>query len=307
MISLLLIKQIAELFLIILMGFILVRTHLLKPEDSKSLSIVVLYLILPCVIINAFSVKYTESIRNGLILAFVVAVLIHIALLILVKVLEKIFHLDAVEKASIIYSNSANLIIPIITSVLGVQWVIYSSAFLSVQLVLMWTHGRMVLCEEKKVELKKIFLNINMISIFFGILIFTTKIQLPDIIMETMKSVSVTIGPISMVVAGMLIGNMSLKQVFAYKRIYMVTFLKMIVCPAMVVLLLKFGGMTTLLPDGRMILLISLLATITPSASTITQMAQIYGKNAEYASVINVVTTIICIVTMPIMVWLYQI
>ncbi|KOA19649.1 membrane transport protein [Clostridium homopropionicum DSM 5847] len=307
MISLLLVKQIAELFLIILMGFILVRTHLLKPEDSKSLSIVVLYLILPCVIINAFSVKYTESIRNGLILAFVAAVLIHISLLILVKVLEKIFHLDAVEKASIIYSNSANLIIPIITSVLGAQWVIYSSAFLSVQLVLMWTHGRMVLCEEKKIEIKKILLNINMISIFFGILIFATKIQLPDIIMETMKSVSVTIGPISMVVVGMLIGNMSLKQVFAYKRIYMITFLKMIVCPAMVVLLLKFGGMTALLPDGKMILLISLLATITPSASTITQMAQIYGKNAEYASVINVVTTIICIVTMPIMVWLYQI
>lgn len=307
MISLLLVKQIAGLFLIILMGFILVRTDLLKPEDSKSLSIVVLYLILPCVIINAFSVKYTENIRNGLILALVAAVLIHIALLILIKVLEKIFHLDAVEKASIIYSNSANLIIPLIVSVLGAQWVIYSSAFLSVQLVLMWTHGRMVLCEEKKVEFKKILLNINMISILFGILIFAAKIQLPNIIMETMKSVSVTIGPISMVIVGMLIGNISLKQVFAYKRIYMVTFLKMIVCPAMVVLLLKFSGMATLLPDGNMILLISLLATITPSASTITQMAQIYGKNAEYASVINVVTTIICIVTMPIMVWLYQI
>lgn len=289
------------------MGFILVRTDLLKPEDSKSLSIVVLYLILPCVIINAFSVKYTENIRNGLILALVAAVLIHIALLILIKVLEKIFHLDAVEKASIIYSNSANLIIPLIVSVLGAQWVIYSSAFLSVQLVLMWTHGRMVLCEEKKVEFKKILLNINMISILFGILIFAAKIQLPNIIMETMKSVSVTIGPISMVIVGMLIGNISLKQVFAYKRIYMVTFLKMIVCPAMVVLLLKFSGMATLLPDGNMILLISLLATITPSASTITQMAQIYGKNAEYASVINVVTTVICIVTMPIMVWLYQI
>lgn len=289
------------------MGFILVRTHLLKPEDSKSLTIVVLYLILPCVIINAFSVKYTENIRNGLILALVAAVLIHIALLILVKVLEKIFHLDAVEKASIIYSNSANLIIPLIVSVLGAQWVIYSSAFLSVQLVLMWTHGRMVLCEEKKIEFKKILLNINMISILFGILIFAAKMQLPNIIMETMKSVSVTIGPISMVIVGMLIGNMSLKQVFAYKRIYMVTFLKMIVCPAMVVLLLKFSGMATLLPDGNMILLISLLATITPSASTITQMAQIYGENAEYASVINVVTTIICIVTMPIMVWLYQI
>lgn len=56
-----------------------------------------------------------------------------------------------------------------------------------------------------------------------------------------------------------------------------------------------------------MILLISLLATITPSASAITQMAQIYGKNGEYASAINVVTTIVCIITMPIMVWLYQV
>lgn len=306
MISLLLVKQIAQLFLVMLMGFILVRTHLLKPEESKSLSIVVLYLIMPCVIINAFQVKYTESIRNGLILAFAAAVLIHIALLILVKVLEKIFHLDAVEKSSIMYSNSGNLIIPIVTSVLGYEWVIYSSAFLSVQLVLMWTHGRMVLCEERKIDFKKILLNINMISIFFGILIFATRIQLPNILTETMKSVSVTIGPISMIVTGMLIGKMTLKQVFAYKRIYLITFLKMIVCPAVIILLLKFRGMTTLLPNGKMILMISLLATITPSASTITQMAQIYGKNAEYASVINVVTTIICIATMPIMIWLYQ-
>ena len=307
MISILLMKQIIELFLVMLMGFILVKTHLLKAQDSKSLSIVVIYLVMPCVIINAFQVKYTESILNGLLLAFMAAILIHIALLILVKILEKIFHLDAVEKASLIYSNAGNLIIPIVTSVLGKEWVIYSSAFISVQLFLLWTHGRMVLCEERKIDFKKIFLNVNMISIFIGILFFITRIQLPDIITGTMKSVSATLGPISMVIAGMLIGNMSFKQIFAYKRIYLITFLKMIVCPAIIVLLLKYGGMATLLPEGKTILLISLLATTTPSASTITQMAQIYEKNAEYAIVINVVTTIICIVTMPIMVWLYQI
>jgi malate permease and related proteins len=306
-ISILLAKQIAELFLILIMGFILVKTRLLKAEESKTLSVVALYLVIPCVIINAFQVKYTESIRNGLILALVAAVLIHIILLISVKLLEKIFHLDAVEKASIMYSNSGNLIIPIVTSVLGKEWVIYSSAFLSVQLVLLWTHGRMVLCEERKIDLKKILLNVNMISVFIGILIFATRIQLPGIITGTMKSVSVTIGPIAMVVAGMLIGNMSFKKVFSYKRIYLITLLKMIICPAVVVLLLKYSGLAALLPDGKTILLISLFATITPSASTITQMAQIYEKNAEYASVINAATTIICIVTMPIMVWLYQI
>ena len=44
----------------------------------------------------------------------------------------------------------------------------------------------------------------------------------------------------------------------------------------------------------------------TPSASTLTQMAQVYGKDADYASAINVVTTLLCIVTMPLMVALYQ-
>ncbi len=307
MIILLLIKQIAELFLVMFMGFILVKTHLLKAEESKTLSTVALYLIMPCVIINAFQIKYTESIRNGLILAFVAAVLIHIVLLILIKILGRIFNLDAVEKASMIYSNAGNLIIPIVTSILGKEWVIYSSAFISVQLFLLWTHGKMMLCEERKVDLKKILLNINMITIFLGILFFVTRFQLPDIIIKTMESVSGMLGPISMIIMGMLIGNMSFKQIFAYKRIYIVTFLKMIVCPFIILLLLKYGGMANLLSDGKVILLISLLATITPSASAVTQMAQIYGKNEEYASVINAITTIICIITMPIMVWLYQI
>ncbi|WP_411682191.1 hypothetical protein [Clostridium thailandense] len=98
----------------------------------------------------------------------------------------------------------------------GKEWVIYSSAFISVQLILLWNHGRMMLCEERKIDLKRIFLNINIITIFFGILLFVTRLQLPDIIIKTLESVSVMIGPISIVVVGMLIGNMSFKQIFAY-------------------------------------------------------------------------------------------
>ncbi|QJC88181.1 Malate permease [Bacillus subtilis] len=33
---------------------------------------------MPCLIINAFQIKYTDSIRNGLILAFAAAILIHL-------------------------------------------------------------------------------------------------------------------------------------------------------------------------------------------------------------------------------------
>ena len=56
-ISILLMKQILELFLMIFMGYVIVKTGLLKDEDSKVISKIVLYLIIPCVIINAFQVS----------------------------------------------------------------------------------------------------------------------------------------------------------------------------------------------------------------------------------------------------------
>lgn len=60
-ISILLMEQIFELFLMILMGFIIVKVGIVKEEDSKVLSKIVLYLIIPCVIINAFQVDYTKK------------------------------------------------------------------------------------------------------------------------------------------------------------------------------------------------------------------------------------------------------
>jgi predicted permease len=44
----------------------------------------------------------------------------------------------------------------------------------------------------------------------------------------------------------------------------------------------------------------------TPAATTLTQFAQVFEKDARYACAINVVTTILCIATIPVMVALYQ-
>ena len=62
---------------------------------------------------------------------------------------SKVLKLDGVEETSLIYSNAGNLIIPIVTAILGKEWVIYTSAFLSVQLFLLWSHAKMKLCGEK--------------------------------------------------------------------------------------------------------------------------------------------------------------
>ena len=306
MIALILAKKILSLFLIMGMGVILVKTKLLKSQDSKVLSLIMLYVIQPCVIISAFQVDYTPQIRDGLIMAVLAAVIMHIMLIAAASLFGRLLSWDPVEKCTAIYSNAANLIIPIVTAMLGKEYVIYTSAFLCVQIILLWSHCKMTLCGEKKIDVKKILTNVNMISIGIGIVLFFLRISLPALIEDTFDSVSAMVGPSGMLVTGMLIANMDLKKLLSYKRLPMMVLFRLILFPGMNILVLKLIGLARMVPDGQTILMISCLATMTPSASTITQMAQIYDKDADYASALNVATTLLCILSMPLMILFYQ-
>ena len=100
-ISILLMKQILELFLMIFMGYVIVKTGLLKDEDSKVISKIVLYLIIPCVIINAFQVEYTDDKVKGLFLALVASVLLQEMQFLKVLVNGIVNHMNEVETTSI--------------------------------------------------------------------------------------------------------------------------------------------------------------------------------------------------------------
>ena len=304
-ISFLLFKQIAQFFIMIIMGYTLVKLKIVKSEDSKVLSMVCLYLIMPCVIINSFLIEFTPEKLKGLGLAVGVAIVIHFVAWVFIRILGKVLNFNPVEKASVMYSNAANMVIPVVMSVLGDEWVLYSSAFVSVQLVLLWTHCKSMLSNEKGFELKKIYTNINLIAIFIGILLFITKIHIPSVLQGTLKSVGGTVAPISMIITGMIMAGAELKKVFSNGRIYLVLFFRMIFFPFIVFMIIYFTGITKVIDNGAMILLVTFIATITPTASSITQMAQVYGNNEQYAGAINIMTTIVSIVTMPIIVALY--
>ena len=121
-ISLLLMQQIAQLFLILLMGYAVVKTGLLKASDSKVLSVVFVYLVMPCVVLNAFQIKDTLEIRTGLLYSMGIAVGMHVVFLLLNALFRKALKLDAVEQVNVIYSNAAALVIPIVQALLGEEW-----------------------------------------------------------------------------------------------------------------------------------------------------------------------------------------
>ena len=304
--TLLLTKQIAELFIMILLGFILVKSSLLTKHDSKVLSTVALYIVTPCVIINAFQVQYSQDVKNGIILSFLAAIIVHIIYIVMARMLGKVYALNGVEKATVIYTNAGNLIIPLVQALLGKEWVVYTTGYILVSTIFIWTHGRMLICEETGFNVKELLKNVNVVASVIGILMFALKIQLPSLIIETMDSMSATIAPICMIVAGMLIAGMDVKDCLKNQRLYIITFLKMIVFPCFALILLKFTNLSSMAKNGDMILLISLLASVAPTAASVTQIAQIYDADSEYASAYYFITTMLCILTMPFFVWMYQ-
>lgn len=306
MITILLIEKICSLFLILILGFLTVRIGLLKSEDSRILSVIIVYIIIPCTILNAFLKPCTPESRQGLMLAFLAAIGVHLLWLLMITIFGKLLHLDPVEITSIMYPNAANLIIPIVISILGDDMVIYTTAFIAVQLLLIWSHGKTILCGEPSIDWKKVFTNINLIFVFLGLFLFFFPIPFPAVVLDSISSLSAMIGPCAMLITGMLIGGQNLKKALLQRRVWFITLMRLVVFPLPVLLLLKLALPHLSVPNASSILLITLLATTTPSANSVTQMAQVFGKDATLASIINVQSTILCILTMPIMVFLYQ-
>ena len=305
-ISILLAEQILAMFLTRAVGFGVVRAGLFKSEDSRIISIMVVYICNPCVVVHSFQIELTDDKIKGLMIAIGLSVVVHMVLIIGSEILSFIFHFNSIEKASIIYTNAGYLVIPLVGAVLGEEWVFYTTAFILVQTVLMWTHGVKLIGQEKELNIRKILCNPNVIAMIIGIALFALEIRLPTVVDSCVSGFGDMISPASMMVIGMVIGDVDLKWVSPQKRPYLICLLRLIVFPLIAVV--AFAGLerSGIHPDAEYILMIVLIATSAPAAAMITQLAQIYGKDSRYASVINVMSVIFCIITMPVMVLSFE-
>lgn len=304
-ISILLIQKIASMFLMMFMGLLLVKLKILKSTSSEVLSKLTLYIIIPCALIDGMHIERTPDRVSGLLLALFAAVLVHIVIIPVVRLLCRPMKLSRVEEGASIFSNGGGLIMPIVAYCLGSEWVIYVSAFMLTQLVLNWTYTRIRFSGEKKIEWKKILLNSNIIVAAVGLIIFFGNIRLPRILAETISSFSLAVGPFTMLCLGMLLAEVEFKELYN-KRVFLVCFLRLVLLPLIVVLLFTITGLTKIHPQAESILLISLLSASAPVGTTIMQMAQLFDREASYAGVLTTTSVLLCIFTMPIITSLYQ-
>ena len=68
---------------------------------------------------------------------------------------------------------------PIVQALLGEKYVVYSCAFVIVQLVLLWTHASACLQGSARLEWRKLLTNVNLIAIAAGALLYLLHVSLP--------------------------------------------------------------------------------------------------------------------------------
>lgn len=120
---------------------------------------------------------------NGLKLAGIASLLLLIILLLIVNLIGKLLNLNKVEIMSIYYSNSGNLIVPIVTFMLGEKWVFYACVFMGLQTIFLDTLQKCTQPRER-IQSKKFFSNINIITIIIAITLFLQKYVCQKLLQE---------------------------------------------------------------------------------------------------------------------------
>lgn len=306
--SILLLEQIISMVLMALAGFVLGRMRLITGEQSRVLSCVCVYLSLPCSMIASFSTTLEAGKLAGLGLGLVAAGLIHLLYLLLDRVFScRPVAMTREEQALVTYNNAGNLIMPMVRNILGLEYVLYTSSYILVQNLLVWTHGQKLMGGEQTLRWKKIISNPVIAGIGIGLVLFVTGIPLPAPLRTAVEGLSNCVAPLCMLVTGIVMSELDLRKAFSQGRVYLMSLVRLILLPLLSTGILLILNRLFPIMDAANILTVSLLCAIGPSASTIVQQAQLYhNPNVGYVSSVNAMTTVLCAVTMPLITLLFR-
>lgn len=304
--TLVLVSKLCSMMLEAVIGFLIVRIKMFQVKDTRMLSRLVVDIFTPCLIINAFQIDITPERERGFVVALIVSTAYYFVAILFTRILARPLHLDAIDRTTIIYPNVGNLILPLVSMVLGDEMVFYASAMQIPFNIFVWTHGMSAIEGSGKINLKKALLNSNMIAIFIGIAFLLTGFKLPDVLSTTMTGFGSMVGPLSMLVIGMQIADSKLSDVFACKKAYLISCLKLLVLPSLMLLLLFATGILKNHPDLIPVLQVTFMAIAAPPAATISQLAIISDNQPLKASIYNMLGIIFCVITIPLIIQFYS-
>lgn len=285
------------MFLIMLVGALLRRKNIITVAGKKCLTDVILYLILPCNIIKAFSIEIDTSVMENILIALFVSIGIQIFYIILNHLLYPMMKdgEKQVYEYATVCSNAGFMGNPLTQGVFGDVGLLYCSVFLIPQRIVMWTAGVTYFTKssEKGGLLKKVLLHPCMIAVYIGLILMLTPVTLPNVLMKTVTSFSNCCTAMTMMYIGTILGDVDFRSLFSKKQLYF-AFIRLIFCPTVILLACHLCSI------DRLVTAVSVFLTAMPAGSTTSLLASKYEADEVSAAKCVVLTTAFSIVTLSI-------
>lgn len=295
-------EQMAFLFSLIVIGYLLVRGKILDGNAAGILSKLENWLFVPALVMGTFISKFTVDIlrdASRLILVSFAIIIVMIPLSILIsRLLAKDRDKRNVYTYGLVFSNfgfMGNAVVSALYPDIFFEYLLFSIPLWIG--IYMW--GVPVLLMPKEESAKGIagrlknFANPMFICMIIGMIIGITGLKMPDWTMNLITTCGNCMSPVAMLLTGMTIAKINLKRVLTDVSIYAVTIIRLVLIPIAAI------GIFFLLPISDTIFICAVCSLAMPLGLTTVVIPAAYGKDTTTASGMALISHFLSCVTIP--------
>ncbi|MFV0414710.1 MAG: AEC family transporter [Oscillospiraceae bacterium] len=301
--SLSLLNQIVVIFLLAAAGYAARKSNILNQQTQLGLSNIVLNLAIPASIL-ASAAKPLEAKNFTVVITILIgAVVYYLFSIFMANLLSRLMKLPrgrgTIFTLLVAFANVAFIGYPVISIFLPENGIFFASFYVIIFNLSFFTYGVATTSTGEKLSPLAIFGNINNIAAFVMVVLYLLQIRFPAPVQQTLELLGNLSTPLSMLVIGSMLATIKLRQLFATPTLYFISFLRLLVLPTLVFLVLRWLGITG---DAATVLLI---VSGLPSASVTVMIAEKNNAEPEYATKGVLLSTILFMATVPYLAFLH--
>ena len=291
-----------KLFLLLILGFVLFKCHIFDEYTNKKISALIVNVASPMLIIS--SIAGVEGNDKSIVFLMIGAgILMYIGFIILGKIINRIFPFPKkdwpVYECMVVFANTGFMGYPVLLDVFGQEAVFYASLIHMAFNFFVYTYAIMCLTKGDDSEFVlnfKQLLTPGIILIFVGIFIYLFDIQLPSVLMDTINSVGSLTAPLSMMMIGSSLAVYPIKDSFTDWRSYVFAFVRLMIVPFVTMIMCRLLHIDAYYAN------ITIITNAMPVGSMVLMLATQYNANVKIVTRNIVVSTLLSVITIPIVV-----
>ena len=295
-------SRLGSIVLILALGFLLGKIKFINKITNKSLVNLLLSVFMPASLFAAFPPSYNEDSANLFFSGILAGLLVMTLLILLSRLLfnKKIMKSDNLRLESqfgLIFNNATFLGYPIVASTFGGEGIIAYCGFIIVFNIALFSYG--VFLFKKKFNLKLILttlINPNILAVVFGMIVFFVGIKLPAFITDAVGFVSGATTPLSIICVGYMLSTAHVAHLVKKWKLIIPAAVQLIIGPLVTFFTLRVLNF----PD--IVVAVCTLIQALPTATSLSLFATKYGGDEVESSELVVVSTLLSIVTLPLMI-----